>query len=233
ALAESGIGRGAAIANIKAMASALADLGRSGSEIRQSLLRQTTDPQAMAALLQRLTGFASAGDLKGAVNAVMEAYNNVVENEFKRSGDRVRAAARGTGFLAELKLSPEMVIATQRAIRNLSDEQVAALERAADVAAKFNVQWERTNQLVDRVTTGIQVELMGAMTEFNDQIGLSGEAWGKTIGKEITQTIKDLKDAYNEIKAIVEFLKAKPEDVTRRLQEGQQKEQGIDWLRRW
>jgi hypothetical protein len=192
-LEQSGIGRGTAIASIKALSNTLFDLTKMSSQVRQEMMKSTSHPEAMAMLLNRLTGFANAGALKGGITAVFEAYNNIVANETERTKSKFRGLKVGEAFLAGMGLSPEMVIAAHNAIKDLSDAQIEALDRAAEEAEKFNLKWVITKQQIGTVTQAIQTQLMKAMNDYVKSVEDSGQTWDEYVNKEIEKTIERLK----------------------------------------
>jgi uncharacterized protein (TIGR02594 family) len=208
-MARAGVNPGAAAANIQGIANALANLARQGSELHQKLaVGARTDPLAMEAFIQRLIGFAKASDLEGATKEIFRAYKAVVAAEFDRTHSDLLAATKGKEFLALLGMTPEAVMAANESFKKLTAEQRAEIERSVKAAEKFNEQWVESTKFVKAIASGIQTQILPALTQANTDIRGVGEAWGETIGKEIAKTGGDLATIYRDIKQIVDFVSA-------------------------
>jgi uncharacterized protein (TIGR02594 family) len=195
-MARMGIPAQQATQFVAGLTTALADMLREGSEIRLKLMQGAKgDPAAMEAWIARMTGFASRGDMVNAVNEFMDGFNAALENEFKRTGKRIQAAELGRNILGAFGnyLDPQTVALIKRRIREISDEQEKATDRAIEQTDKWNEQWVESGQNLKKIVSGIQTEMLPTLISVNEWLIKNNEAITKGVSDALKGFVSTFK----------------------------------------
>jgi len=189
-----GIDPNAAAQTVTNFRTAIAELSRQGSQLRQDLMKgAVSDPAAMAAFITRITGMGSRDDMAGAFNEFITAANNVFENELKRTGDRGMAAELRNRWVSSFKLDPSVIVQLEAGFKNATDVEEAAYKRRLQISKQFSAEMNKMSQDWEKFIAGMQEALVPFMQEWNKTTTDMSASWGKILGNEAGAFLRDLK----------------------------------------
>jgi hypothetical protein len=186
-----GIGAPQATQAVTGFANALAEIGRNGSQLRENIMRGAiSDPDAMAKLLQRLTGLGSKGEIGKAMTEFIDAANNAYENELERTGgNKGKAAQRRNELLGMFQFDPATAAMIQGQFRDITDAEREEYARRTAIAQSYNQQWNKMALQYKEFVQGMQTTLLPTLEAINKAIGTMGDKWGEAFGTELTNSI--------------------------------------------
>ena len=157
-----GVDGDAATRTVTSFQTALADLSRTGSQTRFNLMQGARSDQAgMAALLQRITGFASKGQMASALNEIIEAAQNVFDAEMKRTGGNEGVAAElRNRFLENWKIDPSVLMQLKATLHDATDAEKEEYDRRRDAALAFDNAMRVTAKNYKEFIEGLQSALL-------------------------------------------------------------------------
>lgn len=209
---------------------------RPGSAEFQRIISEAIDPDFVFNQIQLIQNDIqsgkSAGGMERAIKALQERYKDIVDQGLAQGRDtRGEAARQVQAFAANLGLTLKAM--DIRKLVEATPKEIADWERRDAQMRKFNENWKSMVQVGQEFLAIIAEELAPEFDKLNVLIGHTGHTWEETIREQVRATIRDIKQAYEEIKAIYDFLKANEADVVNRLnrQHGPDAPQsGAEWL---
>ena len=200
-----GISTETANQNIKGFQTALADVVKNASQLRNKLMEEAgRDPQNqenMRALLRRVMGLGQAGETEEAMSEIIASTRDIIDNQIKAGASPALAAERGRQFLALWGMTPD-VLSIIGPLKRASAEQLADAEKRLKLQEQYNTEMNKTNQQWDNFKAGLQEGILKTLSEINKEFG-DTEALGKALAGSIQGIVEGVRTSAREIQAII------------------------------
>jgi hypothetical protein len=213
-----GVDAGTAVANIRGIAGAMADLGRRNSQLRQDLMKglQGKDLAVMNDLIESLKK--APGDIAAFGEKIKVAAENVFQNNLAATKNPALAAEARQNFLNRLGV-PNIAEVTA-ALEGASDAYKAMIGRRIvesneynKTTAEISVAWEKISESVKALATpaatAALIPIANALTVSAEQIESAVETirnfqppeWLSNLGKGIAAGGQKAADVLNTVNA--------------------------------
>ena len=203
----------------------LNELTRTGTPEFEKMRQLTaaTDRNAVFQFAKNLQAMVNRGEGEKAIAEAAAEVQRIFNRELAKPGGRAEATRQAEAAAQVFGLDPERV---QNITKFSPFGGETEWQKRIELGKKFTEQMVLSDQAFKDMIFGMQQQMLPTMIELNRWAGELGTTWGQGIGKEIKQSIEDVKTIVRDITALWTFLKANREDVERRLNErrGEQKE---------